>query len=112
MDFEELTGQVGASIVSYPGHRDDGKRLDFAIPSMARMRSWGARHGGYGWVISYEPGLPTWSEAEKKAHVGYTASYRKNGADNFIRIDGGPWDTMAKAEAACGNVWRQIRSAN
>lgn len=112
MNFEELTGQIGGAIVKRPGHRDDGKRFDHAISSMTRMRSWGANYGGYTWVISYEPGISTWSAAEKKEHIGYTASYRKHGTDNFIKIDGGPWDTMTKAEEACSRVWRSIRNAN
>ena len=28
------------------------------------MRVWNALHGGYSWVIAYEPGLPDWSDSE------------------------------------------------
>lgn len=114
MRFEDVTERLGAT-VNHPGHRDDGKPFNVAIPHMASVRLWQAVHGGYSWAIAYEPGVPTWSDTEKAKHVGYSASYRltsQHSSTQTIRIDGGPWDSFAKAEEACKRTWRQIRSAS
>lgn len=99
MRFEEVTERL--SVLS--------------IPSMGNMRLWQAVHGGYTWVIAYESGLPDWSDEEKQQHVGYMASYRKgehHRSSQTIHIEGGPWDSFAKAEEACKRTWKQIRQAN
>lgn len=114
MRFEEVTERLSAP-VSYPGHPSDGKPMNVAIPHMGQVRIWQAIHGGYSWAISYEPGIPTWTEEQKKQWVGYTASYRRldhHSSSQTIRIDGGPWDTFTTAEEACKRTWRQIRNAS
>lgn len=114
MRFEEVTERLSAP-VSHPGHKDDGKPMNVAIPHMGEMRIWQAIHGGYSWAITYEPGVPSWTDEQRKEWVGYSASYRKLGhykSSQTIRIDGGPWDTFTKAEEACKRTWRQIRNAS
>lgn len=101
MRFVDVTERLGATV------------LNVAIPHMAKVRIWQAVHGGYSWAIAFEPGVPSWSDEERAKHVGYTASYRMalhRNSSQTIRIDGGPWDSFAKAEEACQRTWRQIRS--
>ena len=76
------------------------------------MRLWGALHGGYSWVISHEPGEDDWTEAEKAQWVGYMASYCRDPRHPKVVVDGGPFRTMAEAEAACDATWKAIRRAN
>lgn len=114
MRFEEVSERLGAA-VKHPGHRDDGKPFNVAIPHMANVRIWQAIYGGYSWSIVYEPGVPHWTAEEKAKSVGYTASYRRtdhHDSSKTIRIDGGPWDTFARAQEACKRTWRAIRSAH
>lgn len=112
MRFEEVTNRLGA-LVSYPGHPHDGLPMNVAIPNLGRMRIWQAIYGGYSWAISFESGLPTWSEEDKIKFIGYTASYRRTDHHNSsqtIRVDGGPWDSFAMAEDACKSLWKQLRA--
>ncbi|MDX3971130.1 MAG: hypothetical protein QHD01_31680 [Bradyrhizobium sp.] len=114
MRFEEVSERLGATL-DYPGNKDHGKPLNVAIPNLGNVRLWQAVHGGYSWSIVYEPGVEHWSDDEKAKFVGYSASYRLVGhtsSSQTIRIDGGPWDSFAKAEEACKRTWRQIRSAS
>ena len=114
MRFEDVTERLGAR-VNNPDGRGDGMPFNVAIPSIGNIRLWQAVHGGYSWAITYEPGLPQWNDEEKTKHIGYTASYRRadhSKSSQTIRIDGGPWDSFAKAEQACQQTWRQIRSAS
>ncbi|MBR0687319.1 hypothetical protein JQ594_15415 [Bradyrhizobium manausense] len=114
MRFEEVSERLGA-VVDYPGNKDHGKPLNVAIPNLGRMRLWQAVHGGYSWAIAYEPGVDHWTDAEKAKFVGFSASYRltrHRDSSQTIRIDGGPWDSFAKAEDACKRTWRQIRNAS
>jgi hypothetical protein len=114
MRFEDVTHRLGATI-RFPGNKDDGKRLNAAIPSLGNIRIYQAVHGGYTWAISYDPGLPSWTAEELAQYRGYTASYRKIGhtdSSKTVRIDGGPWASMREAEEACKAVFRQIRHAN
>lgn len=114
MRFEEVTERLGAT-VNRPGKQGDGLPLNVAIPSMGNMRIWQAVHGGYTWVIAYEPGLPEWPDEDKERFVGYTASYRKAAhthSTQTIHIDdGATFDTFTKAEKACKRTWQQIRNA-
>lgn len=85
------------------------------VPFMTGVRVWHAEHGGYTWAIAFEPGHPSWSEEERAANVGYTATYRRrdhNRSSQTIKIDGGPWPTFTAAERACRQVWKQLRNAN
>lgn len=114
MKFCEVTNRMNAP-VRHPGDKADGLPLNVAIPHMAEVRVWQAIHGGYSWVISYEPGCPQWTDDQRTEYVGYTASYRRldhHESSKTIKVDGGPWGTFAKAEMACKQVWRQIRRAN
>jgi hypothetical protein len=114
MRFEDVSARLGAP-VRYPGGHGDGLALNVAIPSIGKMRIWQAIHGGYTWAISFEPGLPQWSADERAKFVGYSASYRRTDhrrSSQTILIDGGPWDSLAKAEQACQWAWRQIRNAS
>lgn len=114
MRFEDVTERLGAR-VNHPGGRGDGLPLNVAIPAIGRMQIWQAVYGGYSWAISHEPGLPQWTDDEKAKFVGYTASYRRTdhcSSSQTIRIDGGPWDSLVKAEEACKRTWRQIRNAS
>ncbi len=112
MRFDDVTERLGA-IVNYPSDAADGKPLNVAIPHLADARIWQARHGGYTWVIAYEPGVPGWTEKEKREWIGYTASYRRVGhatSSQTIRIDG-VFRTLAEAEAACVRQWKLLRNA-
>lgn len=114
MRFEEVSERLGA-VLDYPGNKDHGKRLNVAIPSLGNVRLWQATHGGYSRVITYEPGVDGWTDDEKAKCVGYSASYRRldhHDSSQTIRIDGGPWDSLTKAEDACKRTWRAIRSAS
>ena len=62
------------------------------------MRVWNALHGGYSWVITYEPSLPEWSDSDLKwsdselaMWTGYTATYVRTGDPSRpkIVIEGG-----------------------
>ena len=111
MRFAEVSDRLTVQL-NYPGNEHDGQPLNVAIPNMEKVRIWQAMHGGYSWAIAYEPGVPSWNDAEKKEWCGYTASYRKighNSSSQTIRIDGGPWSSFADAERACGQRWRAIR---
>jgi hypothetical protein len=68
---------------------------------------WGAAHGGYTWAIYYECGLPDWTEVERKAFVGYSASYRHGDETNTTKI--GLYPTLDDAIVACLNTWLKIR---
>lgn len=99
MTFEEVT------------HRLD--TLPDELSHLRRMKLWQAYHGGYSWVISYEPGCEEWTEDHKKAWIGFHPSYRLEGvtgSSNTIKIDGAPFDSFTKAEQACREVWKQIRA--
>lgn len=75
-----------------------------SLPSpLPNMRMWGARQGGYSWIITCEQGLPSYTAAERQQWVGYTALYCAMGqrTRHATRIEGGPWKTMEEAEAAC-----------
>ena len=90
-------------------------RLSEAVPSMKNMRVWRSSHGGYTWVISYDPGFPGWSSEEIKKCAVYMASYRKAGhttSNETIEIDGGPWDSFERAKSACKNIWKSLRALN
>lgn len=111
MRFEDVTNRLAAE-VQYPGHRHHGMKLNEAIPAMSTIRIWQAVHGGYTWVIAYDPGLPQWSPQDRARYQGYTASYRRTkdrGPKTTIAIDGGPWKTYTEAEAACRSRWKGIR---
>src|SRR4051812_14121212 len=111
MRFEEVTHLMLGAEVSYPGSEYDQKKLRDAIPGMQTMRVWGARHGGYTWSISYEPGNPKWSEEDKKKWIGYTCSYRRlehNSSSQTIKVDG-VFKSFSEAESACKRVWKQLR---
>jgi hypothetical protein len=113
MRFKEMTSRFGAEVKN-PGGRGDGLPLNVAIPSISSMRIWQAVHGGYSWVIAFEPGLPYWTEEQKAQHIGYTASYRRadhRNSNQTIRVGGGPWDSFTEAEEACSRTWKQIRNA-
>jgi hypothetical protein len=113
MRFNEVTERLGA-IVDAPGHRGHGLPMTVALPHMAKVRLWRAVYGGYSWVIVFEPGVPSWTEEQTRAHVGYTATYRRlehNTSSQTIHIDG-PRKSFADAENACKRVWRQIRAPN
>lgn len=114
MRFEDVSYRFGA-IVERENEDDKGHGLplNVAIPHFAKMRAWQAIYGGYSWVIGYEPGVPEWTDEQKAQAVGYRASYRRIGdtdSSKTIKIDGGPWDTFIKAEEACKQVWKQLRS--
>jgi len=68
------------------------------------MRLWGALHGGYSWVISHEPREGDWA--------GYMATYCRDPRLPKIVVDGGPFQTLAEAKAACDAAWKAIRRAN
>lgn len=115
MRFRETTSEVLSMVVDTPGHRDHGKTLRDALPGMANIRRWSATHGGYTWSIMFEPGESWWSEEEKKAHVGYSATYCREEhrtISETIAVDGGPFPTRSEAEQACERAWRQIRAVN
>lgn len=79
------------------------------------MRCWSAAHGGYSWVISYDPGLPNWSDEERKRWQGYKASYRRldqHTSKETIEVDDGPFPTFTAAEDACSRVWRGLKNSN
>lgn len=100
MHFTEITGVV---------YRAAG------VPSMNNMRSWRATHGGYSWVISYDPGMPNWNDNERLQWQGYTASYRRldqHSSKETIKVDGGPFPTFTAAKDACSKVWRGLRKPN
>ena len=114
MRFNEVTERLGSTIRD-PGGCDDGKPLNIAVPHLGKVRIWQAVHGGYTWVIQFEPGLANWTTEEKACFVGYSASYRRvdhRRSSQTIRIDGGPWDSFVKAESACQRVWKQLRNAS
>ena len=115
MRFEEVIQRFKETIIEAPGHRDDGLTIADAVPHFATTRIWRATHGSYSWSIVFEPGVPSWTEAQKVAHVGYSASYRRlehRDSSRTIYVDGGPWRSFTEAEAACKRIWRQIRAAN
>lgn len=112
MRFEDVSDRLAATVRN-PGGRGDGAPFNVAVPHMGSVRIYQAVYGGYTWVIAYEPGVPGWSDSEKAAWVGYTASYRKigqSGSSQTIRIDGGPWRVQAEAERACVAHWQKIRN--
>lgn len=114
MRFEDVSDRLNAR-VNNTGGRGHGMPLSIAVPGLRNVKLWQAVYGGYSWAIMFEPGLPQWSAQEKAKHVGYSASYRRSdqrSSRETIRIDGGPWDSFAMAEAACKRTWRQIRSAS
>ena len=76
------------------------------------MRLWSALHGGYSWVISHERGEPDWTKAEKANWVGYMATYCRDPRHPKTVIDGGPFKTLAEAEAACEETLRSIQAAH
>ena len=60
-----------------------------------------ALHGGYSWVITYEPSLPEWSDSDLKwsdselaMWIGYTATYVRTGDPSRpeIVMDADLWD--------------------
>ena len=68
-----------------------------------------------GWSIGFEPGVPEWSDEERRQSVGYTATYRRvghNSSNQTIPVDGGPFVDMADAERACHRLWHSIKHAN
>jgi hypothetical protein len=84
------------------------------------MRVWNALHGGYSWVIAYDPGvlaydpgLSGWSDSELVMWIGYTATYVRTGDPSRpkIVVEGGPFKTFREAEAACKATWHSIRTA-
>lgn len=83
------------------------------VPSLNKMRCWCATYGGYSWVITYDPGMPNWSDEDRKQWQGYTASYRllgQHSSKETIKVDGGPFSTFSSAEDACKKVWRGLRN--
>jgi hypothetical protein len=74
------------------------------------MRVWNALHGGYSWVITYDPGSYEWTDSELSTRAGYRATFARLGdpAGPKIPVKGGPFKTFAKAEAACKAAWRSI----
>jgi hypothetical protein len=73
------------------------------------MRLWGAKTGGYQFVISHEDGA-TLKPADREEWVGYTASFKDPSATKPVRL--GRWQSLASAEDACRRAWRQIRSSS
>jgi hypothetical protein len=104
VNFKDNTGRTRAMLAS----ATRGK------VNLDRMRSWGATHGGYTWVISYEPGFAFWTDEQKAKFIGYSASYRLIGQSGSasIKVEGGPFTSLAAAESACRATWRQIRNPN
>ena len=93
----------------------EGFCLPDGRPNIDNMRCWGATHGGYSWVISYDPGMPNWSDEDRRKWQGYTASYRRldqHSSKETIKIDGGPFQTFSAAEDACKKIWRGLRNPN
>ena len=112
--FRERTREIMAAVVDAPGHKDDGKALGETWAG-GGSRYWGARFGGYSWSIVFEPGVPEWSDEERRQSVGYTATYRRvghNSSNQTIPVDGGPFVDMADAERACHRLWHSIKHAN
>ena len=80
------------------------------LSPLPNMRLWHATSGEYSFVISLEQeqGDPDWT--------GYMASWKNTRTDMrpFGRqpaniVDGGPWRTLAEAEAACDQALKQLR---
>lgn len=74
------------------------------------MRAWAASDGGYNFVITHEDGSSLRANADRKAWVGYTASYKcfRGRKLPAVRIDG-LWQSFEAAEQACKSSLRQMK---